>query len=41
LSPGSNQIPAELIEAGGATLFPEIHELKLIWNKDLPHKWKE
>jgi hypothetical protein len=26
-SPGSYQIPAELIKAGGETLCPEIHKL--------------
>jgi hypothetical protein len=42
-SPGVDQIPAELIKAGGETLHLEIHKLiKLIWNKEeLPHKWKE
>jgi hypothetical protein len=42
-SPGADQIPAELIQAGGETLHYEIHELvKLIWNKEeLPHQWKE
>jgi hypothetical protein len=42
-SPGVNQIPAELIQAGGETLHLEIHKLiKLIWNKEeLPHQWKE
>jgi hypothetical protein len=41
-SPGVNQIPAELIQAGGETLRSEIHKLiKLIWNKEeLPHQWK-
>jgi hypothetical protein len=41
-SPGVEQIPAELIQAGGGILRSEIHELiKLIWNKEkLPHKWK-
>jgi hypothetical protein len=40
--PGADQIPAELIQAGGA-LHSEIHKLiKLIWNKEeLPHQWKE
>jgi hypothetical protein len=35
-APGSDQIPAELIQAG-------IHKLiMLIWNKEeLPHQWKE
>jgi hypothetical protein len=42
-SPGVDQIPAELIEAGGETLCSEIQKLiKLIWNKEeLPHQWKE
>jgi hypothetical protein len=42
-SPGADQIPAELIQAGGGTLHSEIHKLiKLIWNKEeLPHQWKE
>jgi hypothetical protein len=42
-SPGVDQIPAELIQAGGETLHLEIHKLiKLIWNKEeLPHQWKE
>jgi hypothetical protein len=41
-SPGVDQIQAELIQAGGETLRSEIHKLiKLIWNKELPHQWKE
>jgi hypothetical protein len=42
-SPGIDQIPAELIQAGGETLHSEIHKLiKLVWNKEeLPHQWKE
>jgi hypothetical protein len=42
-SPGADQIPAELIQAGGVTLHSEIHKLiELIWNKEeLPHQWKE
>jgi hypothetical protein len=38
-----DQIPAELIQAGGETLRSEIHKLiKLIWNEEeLPHQWKE
>jgi hypothetical protein len=38
-SPGADQIPAELIQAGGETLHSEIPKLiKLIWNKEeLPH----
>jgi hypothetical protein len=40
-SPGVDQIPAELIEAGGETLHSEIHKLiKLIWNEELPHQWR-
>jgi hypothetical protein len=41
-SPGVDQIPAELIQAGGETLRSEIHKLiKLIWNKEeLPHQWR-
>jgi hypothetical protein len=32
---GSDQIPAELIQAGGETLHSEIHKLiMLIWNKE-------
>jgi hypothetical protein len=42
-SPGVDQIPAELIQAGVETLRSEIRKLiKLIWNKEeLPHQWKE
>jgi hypothetical protein len=42
-SPGVDQIPAELIPAGGETLHSKIHKLiKLIWNKEeLPHQWKD
>jgi hypothetical protein len=38
-SSGADQIPAELIQAGGGTLHSEIHKLiKLIWIKEeLPH----
>jgi hypothetical protein len=33
-SPGVDQFPAELLQAGGETLRSEIHKLiKLIWNK--------
>jgi hypothetical protein len=41
--PGVDQIPAELIQAGGETWHLDIHKLmKLIWNKtELPHQWKE
>jgi hypothetical protein len=42
-SPGTDQIPAELIKAGGETLCSEIHKLIFsIWNKvELPQQWKE
>jgi hypothetical protein len=42
-SPGTDQIPAELIQAGGNTLRSEIHKLiNCIWNKEeLPEQWKE
>jgi hypothetical protein len=34
-SPGSDQIPAELIKAGGETLQSEIHKLiNSIWSKE-------
>jgi hypothetical protein len=41
-SPGVDQIPAELVVARGETMRSEICKLiKLIWNKELPHQWKE
>ena len=42
-SPGIDQIPAELIKAGGITIHYEIHKLIIsIWNReDLPEEWKE
>jgi hypothetical protein len=42
-SPGTDQIPAELIKVGGETLCSEIHRLICcIWNKEeLPQQWKE
>jgi hypothetical protein len=42
-SPGSGQIPAELIQAGGEILLSEIHKLiNSFWNKgELPDQWKE
>jgi len=42
-SPGIDQIPAELIKAGGRTICLEIHKLIIsIWNKEeLPQEWKE
>jgi hypothetical protein len=42
-SPGIDQIPAELIKAGGRTIRGAIHKLIIvIWNKEeLPEDWKE
>jgi hypothetical protein len=42
-SPGTDQIPEELIKAGGRTFRGEIQRLIIsIWNKEeLPEKWKE
>jgi hypothetical protein len=42
-SPGSDQIPTELIQARGEILHSNIHELiNSIWNTDkLPDQWKE
>jgi hypothetical protein len=42
-SPGTDQIPAELIKAGGETLCSEVHRLICsIWNKEeLPQQRKE
>ena len=42
-SPGIDKIPAELIKAGGRTIFCAIHKLIIsIWNKqELPEEWKE
>jgi hypothetical protein len=42
-TPIVDQIPVELICAGGETLHSEIHKLcKLIWIKEeLPHQWRE
>jgi hypothetical protein len=42
-SPGTDQIPAEPIKAGGETLYSETHRLICsIWNKEeLPQQWKE
>jgi len=42
-SPGVDQISAELIKAGGRTIFLEIHKLiTSIWKKEeLPEEWKE
>jgi hypothetical protein len=42
-SPGIDQIPAELIQAGGEMLLSDIHKLiNSVWNKEeWPDKWKE
>jgi hypothetical protein len=42
-SPGSDQIPAELIQAGGEILLSAIHKhINSVWNKEeLPDQWKE
>ena len=42
-SPGIDQIPAELIKAGGGTICGEIHKLiTSIWKKEkLLEEWKE
>ena len=42
-SPGIDQIPAELIKAGGGMVCHDIHKhIISIWNKDkLPEEWKE
>jgi hypothetical protein len=42
-SPGSDQIPAELIQAGSEILHSKIHELiNFIWNAEkLSDQWKE
>jgi hypothetical protein len=42
-SPASDQIPAELIQAGGKMLLSTIHKLiNSVWNKEeLPDQWKE
>ena len=41
-STGNDQIPAELIKAGGRTIRGEIHKCIIsIWNKkELPEEWK-
>jgi hypothetical protein len=41
--PGSGQIMAELVQAGGEILHSKIHELiNSIWDKEkLPDHWKE
>jgi hypothetical protein len=42
-SPGNDQIPAELIKAGGEASCSQIHELICsMWNKEeLPQQWNE
>jgi len=42
-SPGIDQIPAELIKAGGGTIYLKIHKLIIsIWKKEkLPEEWNE
>jgi hypothetical protein len=42
-SPDDNEIPAELLQAGGETLLSEINKLiNSIWNKEeLSDQWKE
>jgi len=42
-SPGTDQIPAELIIAAGRKIHSEIHKLIIsTWNKQkLPEEWKE
>jgi hypothetical protein len=42
-SPGTDQIPAELIKAGGSKIFSEIHKLiNCVWNKEeFPEQWKQ
>ena len=42
-SPGIDEIPAELIKAGGGTICLEIYKLiTSIWKKEkLPEEWKE
>jgi hypothetical protein len=41
--PGTNQILAEWIQAGGRTIHYEIHKLiNSVWNKEeWPEEWKE
>jgi hypothetical protein len=41
-SPGADQIPAEMMKAGGMTIHSEIHKfINSVWNKgELPEEWK-
>ena len=43
ISPGIDQIPAELLKTVGRTIYSAIHKLtNSIWNKEkLPEEWKE
>jgi hypothetical protein len=42
-SPGSDEIPAELIQAGGEILLSAIHKLinSVLIKEELPDQWKE
>jgi len=42
-SPGTDQIPGEMIKVGSRTISSKIYQLIIsIWNKNkLPEKWKE
>ena len=42
-SPGIDQIPSELIQAGGRAMRSDVHtRINSTWNKgQLPHQWKE
>lgn len=42
-SPGSDHVPAELIQPGGETVHSEIHKfITSVWNKEeLPDRWME
>ena len=42
-SPGTDQIPAELIKAGGRIIGHEVHKLfNSVWNmEELPDEWKK
>ena len=42
-SPGTDQIPAELIKSGGRTIRSEIHKLiNSVWSvEEWPEYWKE
>jgi hypothetical protein len=43
ISPGIDQVPADLIKAGGRTIRSEIHKLiTSVWNmEELPEEWEE